>query len=102
MLELRPSCEHCDKDLPPAARDARICSFECTYCTDCAEGLFENVCPNCGGGLVARPVRPANPLKRPWWLGERPASTQRVHRPKDLDSHRRFADDIKTIDPHDR
>ena len=51
MLELRPSCEHCDKDLPPAARDAVICTFECTFCRDCAHRLFANVCPNCGGGF---------------------------------------------------
>ncbi len=59
MLALRPNCECCDKDLPPAAVDARICTFECTFCADCAEGRFAGVCPNCGGGLVARPIRPA-------------------------------------------
>lgn len=58
MLQLRPNCECCDRDLGPEA-EARICSFECTFCPDCAEGRFAGVCPNCGGGLVARPVRPA-------------------------------------------
>lgn len=59
MLELRPTCEHCNKALPPASLEARICSFECTFCAACVEGLLGNVCPNCGGGFVPRPVRPA-------------------------------------------
>lgn len=58
-LELRPNCESCDKDLPPDAAEARICSYECTFCADCAEGRLANVCPNCGGGFVPRPIRPA-------------------------------------------
>ncbi|MDF2176736.1 DUF1272 domain-containing protein [Aliiglaciecola sp. CAU 1673] len=58
MLELRPNCECCDKDLPPEAEDARICSYECTFCTDCVDKLLYNVCPNCGGGFVPRPIRP--------------------------------------------
>ncbi|MBD9387237.1 DUF1272 domain-containing protein [Agrobacterium sp. AGB01] len=61
-LELRPNCECCDKDLPPASLEAVICSFECTYCSDCAEGTLEGKCPNCGGELVRRPVRPAGKL----------------------------------------
>ena len=68
MLELRPNCETCDRDLPPEAPNALICSFECTFCTDCQGGA----CPNCGGNLVARPIRPAH------LLGKFPASTQRV------------------------
>jgi len=59
MLELRPGCECCDRDLPPESLEARICSFECTYCVVCAENLLNSVCPNCGGELVRRPVRPA-------------------------------------------
>ncbi|MCJ8142705.1 DUF1272 domain-containing protein [Ancylobacter sp. A5.8] len=62
MLELRPGCECCDRDLPPGARDAFICSFECTYCADCAENVLGGACPNCGGELVRRPVRPAAKL----------------------------------------
>jgi len=61
MLELRPNCECCDRDLPPAA-DAMICSFECTFCPDCAASAYSGICPNCGGGLVRRPVRPAAKL----------------------------------------
>ena len=60
MLELRPNCEWCDKDLPPDAADARICSYECTFCAECVETHLHNVCPNCGGGFVPRPIRPAH------------------------------------------
>jgi hypothetical protein len=75
-LELRPNCECCDKDLPPDATDALICSFECTFCTSCAaERLPDGRCPNCGGELVRRPVRPASKLLRS------PASTNRVLKP---------------------
>src|SRR6476660_6128493 len=59
VLQLRPNCEYCDKDLLPASTDARICSYECTFCADCAENRLHNVCPNCGGGFVPRPIRPA-------------------------------------------
>ena len=59
MLELRPNCECCDADLPPASREARICTFECTFCATCAEERFGGVCPNCGGDFVPRPIRPA-------------------------------------------
>jgi uncharacterized protein len=57
MLELRPNCECCDRDLPPDSVAARICSFECTFCADCADGVLCGRCPNCGGELVRRPVR---------------------------------------------
>ena len=76
MLELRPNCECCDKDLPPDSREAMICTFECTYCRDCVETRLKGICPNCGGGLEARPVRPASKLAK------YPASTKRVHNPK--------------------
>jgi hypothetical protein len=62
MLELRPNCECCDRDLPPESAAARICTYECTFCADCAEGRFGGACPNCGGELVRRPVRPAAKL----------------------------------------
>ena len=58
MLELRPNCELCDVDLPAQRPEARICSYECTYCADCAENALKNVCPTCGGNLCPRPVRP--------------------------------------------
>ena len=72
MLALRPNCEVCDKDLPPAADDAYICSFECTFCGDCAKNRFGLVCPNCGGNLTPRPIRPAR------LLDDYPASMERV------------------------
>ena len=75
MLLLKPGCECCDKDLTPESTEARICSFECTFCVSCAEGVLNGHCPNCGGELVARPRRPAGKL------GRFPASTQRVHKP---------------------
>ena len=62
MLQLRPNCECCDRDLPPASPDAVICSFECTFCRDCADTVLGGRCPNCGGELVRRPVRPAEKL----------------------------------------
>ena len=59
MLELRPNCEYCDRDLPPDSLDARICTYECTFCADCVDTVLHNVCPNCGGGFERRPIRPA-------------------------------------------
>ena len=75
MLELRPNCECCNKDLPPGAEDARICSFECTFCADCAAQRLQGICPNCGGALVARPRRPAARL------AANRASSRRVGKP---------------------
>lgn len=75
MLEMRPNCECCDKDLDPSGTDARICSFECTFCADCAEHTLKRKCPNCGGGLVVRPPRAAEKL------GRFPASTTRKLKP---------------------
>ena len=63
MLALRPNCECCDKDLPPDSVEAMICSFECTFCRTCVEDVLHGICPNCGGGLVARPIRPAGKLE---------------------------------------
>lgn len=71
MLLLKPNCECCDADLPPAAADARICSFECTFCENCSDRRFGHLCPNCGGELVRRPVRPAGLLPK------NPPSTKR-------------------------
>jgi hypothetical protein len=75
MLALRPNCECCDRDLPNESVDARICSFECTFCADCAENRLGNRCPNCGGELLRRPRRPADALAR------HPASHERVFKP---------------------
>jgi hypothetical protein len=72
MLDLRPNCECCDRDLPFDSPDARICTFECTFCADCVDGVLGGRCPNCGGEFVRRPVRPEHLLKK------YPASTKRV------------------------
>jgi uncharacterized protein len=72
MLELRPNCECCDKDLPPESTDAVICTFECTFCRTCADTVLKGKCPNCNGNLVARPVRPKELLL------QHPPSSRRV------------------------
>jgi hypothetical protein len=76
MLELRPNCECCDKDLPPDSAEAMMCSFECTFCRGCAEGVLGGRCPNCGGELVRRPIRPKERLAK------FPAGTQRKVKPQ--------------------
>jgi uncharacterized protein len=75
MLQLRPGCECCDRDLPPDSREAMICTFECTFCRTCVETLLKGRCPNCGGGFERRPVRPVNMLKK------YPVATERVFKP---------------------
>lgn len=75
MLELRPNCECCDRNLSADSTEAFICSFECTFCRDCATNVLKGKCPNCGGELVTRPRRPAEKL------ANNPASTKRVYKP---------------------
>ncbi|MBF0871902.1 DUF1272 domain-containing protein [Gluconobacter japonicus] len=74
MLDLRPNCECCDRDLPPESLEARICTFECTFCATCAADVLPGSCPNCGGNLVERPIRPQAALVKA------PASNRRVIR----------------------
>ncbi|WP_255988749.1 DUF1272 domain-containing protein [Chitinolyticbacter albus] len=81
MLEMRPGCECCDRDLPADAPGAMICSFECTFCVDCATGVLSGICPNCGGELVARPRRPSAKL------ANNPASTARTYKPTGCTTH---------------
>ncbi len=76
MLELRPNCECCNKDLPPSAPDAMICTYECTFCRDCADTKLGDVCPNCGGNFQPRPHRP--PAK----LLKDPPSVTRIVKPR--------------------
>lgn len=76
-LELRPNCELCDADLPPSSEKARICSYECTFCADCVDETLHNVCPNCGGGFVPRPIRPARAWRDGVSLAHQPAGTIR-------------------------
>lgn len=75
MLQLRPNCECCNRVLPPESAEALICSFECTFCRNCAESALKGVCPNCGGELVTRPRRPATKLNK------HPASIERIFKP---------------------
>lgn len=102
MLELRPTCENCNKALPPNSLEARICSYECTFCASCVDTVLGNVCPNCGDGFAPRPIRPAINWKGDNFLGKDPASTEVKHRPVDPASHERFAAGIKGIPPHRR
>ena len=78
-LQLRPNCEYCDKDLPPNAMDARICSYECTFCADCVDNKLHNVCPNCGGGFAPRPIRPATERRPGVCVTKQLPSDKRVH-----------------------
>ena len=102
MLELRPSCEHCNKPLPPDSTEAMICSFECSFCSDCVNTLLGNVCPNCGGGFAPRPVRPARDWKGGNYLGNYAASTKLKHRPVDVQAHATFSATLRSIAPQDR
>jgi hypothetical protein len=102
MLELRPSCEHCNKPLPAASLEARICSYECTFCVACVDGVLDNVCPNCGGGFMPRPIRPARNWKGDNCLGKDPASTRIRHRPVDAALHTTFSTAIRILPPEHR
>ncbi len=99
MLELRPTCEHCNCALPPDSVDARICSFECTFCATCVADVLHDVCPNCGGGFTGRPIRPAHNRKGDNFLGKYPASTKVRHRPVDAAAHATFAASLASIPP---
>ena len=102
MLELRPTCENCNRALPPHSADARICSYECTFCADCVENVLLDVCPNCGGGFQPRPVRPLQNLKGNNFLGADPPSIAIKHRPVNAQLHTEFAAAISMIPPAER
>jgi len=102
VLELRPSCEHCNTALPPDSLEARICSFECTFCATCVDTVLGNVCPNCGGGFVPRPIRPATNWKGENHLGKYPAGSTVKHRPVDVAAHAAFAATIRELPPEQR
>jgi uncharacterized protein len=102
MLELRPTCENCNKKLPPESTEAMICTFECTFCSSCVDAVLGNVCPNCGGGFCARPIRPVNNWQGDNYLGVYPASTKVRHRPVDARAHADFAEKINRIAPEKR
>lgn len=102
MLQLRPNCEYCDKDLPPHATEARICSYECTFCASCVETVLFNVCPNCGGGFVPRPIRPRVERRRGVGLACQPASGERVRLKKDREEVAAFVLTVRDIPPAER
>ena len=102
MLEIRPNCELCDRDLPPDAADARICSYECTFCAPCVEEVLHDVCPNCGGGFQPRPIRPAGAWRDGTGLAHDPPGTRRRHTPysrADIDA---FTAPLRDVPPAER
>jgi hypothetical protein len=101
-LQLRPNCEYCDRDLRPNSMDARICSYECTFCADCAENELHNVCPNCGGGFVPRPIRPAREWRPGLSVAKRPPSDKQVHLSYSLDDIAEHSARIRDIPPEER
>jgi hypothetical protein len=102
MLELRPNCELCDRDLPPDAADARICSYECTFCADCVENVLQDVCPNCGGGFQPRPIRPARAWRDGTGLASDPPGTRRRHASYGRDEIRAFVETVRATPPAER
>ncbi len=96
MLEIRPNCEHCNKNLPNTSAEAMICSFECTYCKECALEVFKNVCPTCTGNFVERPIRPSKMIEK------YPASTKTVFKPKNLEKGKVNTGKFKNIAPEKR
>jgi hypothetical protein len=102
MLQMRPNCEYCNRDLPPNSTDARICSYECTFCADCAENVLHNVCPNCGGEFQPRPIRPATERRKGVCLANQPVSAERVHLKYDKDDIAAFVQSVRDIAPEER
>ena len=102
MLELRPNCELCDKDLSPDSVEARICTYECTFCSSCVESILENVCPNCGGGFEKRPIRPTTARRTGTSLVHQPASTGRVHSKYTREQIVSFSNGVKQVKPENR
>ena len=96
MLQLRPSCECCDSALPPESTEARICSFECTFCKNCVDTVLLNVCPKCGGGLEKRPIRPQD------MLVNFPSRNLKIHNPVESVQFKPLLMRYKDILPHKR
>jgi uncharacterized protein len=102
VLELRPNCELCDRDLPPDAPDARICSYECTFCAACVEEVLHDVCPNCGGGFEARPIRPAQAWREGAGLASDPPGGRRRHTSYTSGEIEAFVDALRGVPPAER
>ena len=102
MLELRPNCECCDRDLPFDSLEARICTFECTFCADCVDRTLKGICPNCGGGFAPRPIRPRNEWRPGLSTAKRPPSATRVKLSFTPDEIAAFSARIAAIPPEQR
>ena len=102
MLQLRPACENCNEPLPPHSLEARICTFECTFCACCVTNVLRNVCPNCGGAFVPRPIRPEHNWRGDNFLGKYPPTSTVTHRPVDAAEHQAFALPIECLRPDQR
>jgi hypothetical protein len=101
-LELRPNCECCDVDLPPASTVAMICTYECTFCARCVREVLHDVCPNCGGGFAARPIRPAREWRPGLSVAQRPPSTRRHHFAYAMHDYEQFRAAIEAIPAAER
>ncbi len=101
MLEIRPTCENCNKKLPNDSDEAMICSFECTFCKDCVDTILQNVCPNCGGGFEKRPSRPVHCLTGNC-LEKYPKSTKTIYKPVDANKFKEILSFFRTIEPRKR
>lgn len=102
MLALRPNCELCDVDLPPDSPHARICTYECTFCADCVENVLRNVCPNCGGNLVPRPIRPRRAWRTGVGLEHDPADTERRHLRYTMEEVAQLSHQLLAVPPEER
>ncbi|WP_108869161.1 DUF1272 domain-containing protein [Aquimarina aquimarini] len=101
MLEMRPTCENCNKALPNTSDEAMICTFECTYCTNCVDTILYNVCPNCGGGFEKRPTRPTNCFTGAC-IEKYPTSTKIVHKPINKSKFEKVLEVFININPRKR
>ena len=102
MLELRPNCELCDKDLAPDAVDARLCSYECTFCAVCVETVLHDVCPNCGGSFQRRPIRPKDAWREGTGLANDAPSERRRHTPYTREQIGAFVENLRNVPPGER
>jgi uncharacterized protein len=102
MLELRPNCELCDRDLPPDSADARICTYECTFCASCVESVLHDVCPNCGGGFQPRPIRPRSAWREATGLAHDPPGSERRHTRYTSSEIVAFVASLRDVSPAER
>lgn len=96
MLEIRPTCENCNKLLPPDSEEAMICAFECTFCRTCVTEVLHNVCPNCTGGFEKRPIRPKK------YLTKYPPSTKVIYKPINKEAFQKMLFLYQAVEPSTR